>query len=62
MEVHAPALMLCLRPPRAWLGNLNHKGGRTKGDPSKNQCGAPALPPSAPHQFLEGKGISRYYT
>eukprot|EP00957_Ditylum_brightwellii_P028951 2186947-Ditylum_brightwellii.AAC.1 len=30
---------------------------RQRGSPPKTGGGAPALLPSAPHQFLEGKGI-----
>eukprot|EP00957_Ditylum_brightwellii_P038547 2913219-Ditylum_brightwellii.AAC.1 len=33
--IHAPAFMPHLQPLRAGLGNLNHKGGHAKGDPSK---------------------------
>eukprot|EP00957_Ditylum_brightwellii_P205500 15344147-Ditylum_brightwellii.AAC.1 len=51
------------RPPVARLGNLNHKGGHVEGDPPpKTGGGAPASLPSAPHRFLEGKGVGRYYT
>eukprot|EP00957_Ditylum_brightwellii_P110402 8420084-Ditylum_brightwellii.AAC.1 len=36
---------------------LNTKEATPKGIPPKNKGGAPVLLPSAPHRFLEGKGV-----
>eukprot|EP00957_Ditylum_brightwellii_P140198 10682446-Ditylum_brightwellii.AAC.1 len=42
---------------------LNTKEATPKGiPPPKNQCGAPALPPSVSHWFFRGEGIGHYYT
>eukprot|EP00957_Ditylum_brightwellii_P153569 11688247-Ditylum_brightwellii.AAC.1 len=57
MEVHAPAFMLCSRPLRDWLGNLNHKGCHAKGPPPpQNWCGAEGSKAGAPPPIFGGEG------
>eukprot|EP00957_Ditylum_brightwellii_P044663 3386193-Ditylum_brightwellii.AAC.1 len=48
--------MPCPQPPRAQLGNLNHKGGHAKGDLPKNWCGAEGSKAGAPPLVFGGEG------
>eukprot|EP00957_Ditylum_brightwellii_P104819 7989395-Ditylum_brightwellii.AAC.1 len=59
MEVHAPAFMLHPLPLRAWLGNINHKGGQTKGDlPKKPVWNRREQSRSATSGFLRGRALA----
>eukprot|EP00957_Ditylum_brightwellii_P099719 7596386-Ditylum_brightwellii.AAC.1 len=42
-------------PLRAWLSNLNHKGGHAEGDPPKNWCGTEGSKARAPPLVFGGE-------
>eukprot|EP00957_Ditylum_brightwellii_P011740 886414-Ditylum_brightwellii.AAC.1 len=44
-----------LRPLRARLSNLNHKGGHAKGDPPKKSAAQKGAKKERHLQFLEGR-------
>eukprot|EP00957_Ditylum_brightwellii_P198262 15107589-Ditylum_brightwellii.AAC.1 len=64
MEIHAPAFMLHPWTLRAWLGNLNYKGGHIKGTPPPKKTGVvqKGAKQECYLQFLARKGIGQYYT